>query len=135
MALSGNVVYPKRLVMVEARARQFFLASSANPKKQNEQRTAVQRMVPSDISGNGIQQNPRELENARVFPVGVSPGDPQANSTPQRRSNTPQVAKGMVKQESREAKTPVTAMGRVGPSSDKIPESLSPLHESIDGES
>ena len=68
--------------------------------------------------------------------MGVSPGDPRANITPQRdRNDSPDGQRnGDAKVEGSQCnETSVAAVGQVASSGEEIPELLSPLHEGTDG--
>ena len=81
-------------------------------------------------------QGPRELEDTRVPPVGVSPGDPRMSPQRSVRSEHPNVqwdGEGEI-DTSQSNETPVAAVSQVAVGSDKISELLSPPHERTDGE-
>ena len=84
-----------------------------------------------------IHDDPGELEDSRVSPVGVSPGNPRANlrgggvcdDGPHGEGDGATKVEG-----SQSNETPIAAVSQVRVGGDEIPELLAPLHESADCE-
>ena len=84
-----------------------------------------------------VHDDPGELEDTRVSPVGISPGDPRANlrnsgicdDSPDGNGDGDAKIEG-----SQSDETPVPAVGQIGVGTDEIPELLASPHEGADGE-
>ena len=119
-----------------------LLCLISEPEEAEEHERAEDSSPSSGLereAGDGVlvQQNLGKLEDARVSPVGISPGYPRSNVTPQDVSNDGPDGEGNGETEidrGQSDKAPVTAVRQVGVGGDEIPELLSPLHERVNGE-